>query len=321
MITSASTGLDASLAADVRHYLSQTPRQLPSRALYDTLGSLLFDAICELPWYPLTRAERRLIRTHGDAILRRAGTPTRIVELGPGNGSKLDLLMSTGGSAEAIRRIDLIDVSASALRDAARRLQESRTIEVVTHEARYEDGLRALATSTRGNEPTLVLFLGSNIGNFDPPGATTFLRGIRESLSPRDSLLIGVDLVKPEKDLLLAYDDPLGVTAAFNKNLLVHLNHVLGATFDVTSVDHRAVWNATASRVEMHLVSRHDQRVSIPAAGLSIQLHRGEHIWTESSYKYSEGHFERLLESAGFAPTARWRDDEGKFLLVLAGSA
>jgi L-histidine Nalpha-methyltransferase len=276
---------DTNLAADVRQYLTKTPRQLPSRALYDTLGSALFDAICELPWYPLTRAERRLIQRHRDGIFRCASLPARIVELGPGNGSKLDLLLGdSASSAHHVRRIDLVDVSASALRDAARRLQENRTTHIVTHEARYEDGLRETARAARDDERTLVVFLGSNIGNFDPPGATRFLRCIRESLGVGNSLLIGVDLVKPERELLLAYDDPLGVTAAFNKNLLLHLNATLGASFDVTTFDHEAIWNAEACRVEMHLVSRIDQRVDVPLAGLSFSLRRGERIWTESSY-------------------------------------
>ena len=297
--------------------MSQTPRQLPSRALYDTLGSALFEAICELPWYPLTRAERRLICAHRNAMFRSASLPTRIVELGPGNGSKLDLLLGDG--TMHVQRIDLVDVSASALREAARRLRENRTAQIMTHEARYEDGLSTIARSARDDERAMVLFLGSNIGNFDPPGATAFLRQIRASLAAGDSLLIGADLVKPEHELLLAYDDPLGVTAAFNKNLLLHLNYSLGAAFDVAAFAHRAVWNAEAGRVEMHLVSLKDQRVDIPVSGISMSLRRGETIWTESSYKYSHEGFSELLRSADLSPTAHWIDEEGQFLLVLAG--
>jgi dimethylhistidine N-methyltransferase len=311
-------GLHATLAADVRHYLGQTPRQLPSRALYDTLGSALFDAICELPWYPLTRSERRLIERHRDAVFRHASFPTRIVELGPGNGSKLDLLLGEGHLSHHIRRIDLVDVSASALRDATRRLQENRTVHIVTHEAAYDEGLRAITAHTVDEGRTMVLFLGSNIGNFDPPGATAFLRRIRESLVAGDSLLISADLVKPEPALLLAYDDPLGVTSAFNKNLLLHVNDALGASFDVTAFDHRATWNAQASRVEMHLVSRIDQYVDIPMVGLSVALRTGETIWTESSYKYTPAAFDQLLDGAGLSRRARWLDEDGQFLLVVA---
>ena len=309
---------DATLAADVRYFLSQTPRQLPSRALYDTLGSALFDAICELPWYPLARAERRLIRTQRDSVLRQASLPTRIVELGPGNGSKLDLLLGEG--TMHVRRIDLVDVSAAALREAARRLRENRTAQIVTHEMRYEDGLRSTARSARDDARAMVVFLGSNIGNFDPVGSTTFLKRIRESLGPGDSLLISADLVKPERQLLLAYDDPLGVTAAFNRNLLLHLNRVLGATFDVAAFAHRAVWNSAEGRVEMHLVSLKDQSVDVPEAGVSVSLLRDDVIWTESSYKYSREGFNAMLQSANLFPQAHWLDEEGQFLLVLAAA-
>jgi dimethylhistidine N-methyltransferase len=307
-----------SLAADVRHYLSQSPRQLPSRALYDALGSALFDAICELPWYPLTRAERRLIQMHRDAIFKQAALPSRLVELGPGNGSKLDLLLGEGSASHHVRRIDLIDVSAAALRDAKRRLREDRSATIVTHEARYEDGLARVAGRNVGDERTMVLFLGSNIGNFDPEGAATFLKVIRQALRDGDSVLMGVDLVKPERQLLLAYDDPLGVTAAFNKNLLVHLNRTLNANFAVEGFEHRAVWNGTASRIEMHLVSRHTQRIDVPAAGLSFVLGSGELIWTESSYKYTEATVEGLLQNASLKATTQWLDEDSRFLLVLA---
>ena len=290
---------------------------MPSRALYDALGSALFDAICELPWYPLTRAERRLLHVHRDAIFRSASLPSRIVELGPGNGSKLDLLLGQPTGAEHVRRIDLVDVSASALREAAHRLRDNRSATIATHQTRYEDGLSATRRSAIAGERTLILFLGSNIGNFDPDGAKAFLQRIRQAMDDRDRFLIGVDLVKPEHELLLAYDDPLGVTAAFNRNLLLHVNRTLGANFDVATFDHRAVWNSAASRVEMHLVSRRTQRIDIPESGLSETVRAGESIWTESSYKYTVPDFERLLASAGLAISERWTDEEGRFLLAL----
>ena len=321
MITATSAGAagqPTGLASDVRHYLSQSPRQLPSSALYDTLGSALFDAICELPWYPLTRAERRLLAMHRDEILREARSPGRVVELGGGNGSKLDLLLGDPHHARYVRRIELVDVSASALRDAQRRLTEQRTVTVTLHAMRYEQGLAAIARSPMASERTLAVFLGSNVGNFDPPGAERLLKQMCTSLRSGDALLIGVDLVKPEDVLLRAYDDPLGVTAAFNKNLLVHLNRELGATFDVEAFDHRAVWNPAASRVEMHLVGRSKQRVAIPASGLAVTLEAGESIWTESSYKYREVEFDRILRTAGFTPVRHWVDVTDGFLLALA---
>ena len=314
------TAATKSLAADVRDYLASTPRQLPSRALYDALGSALFDAICELPWYPVTRAERRLIAAHRDAIVECAGHPERLVELGCGNGEKLTLLLGPGHATSwrALRRIDLVDVSASALASAARLIGEDRDLVITTHQHRYEEGL-AIATASRiAGERIGVLFLGSNIGNFDPPGANDFLTTVRQTLQPDDALVIGADLVKPERDLQLAYDDPLGVTAAFNKNLLLRINREMGANFDITAFDHRAVWNAEQSRVEMHLVSREKQHVDIPAAGITLDLRVGEMIWTESSYKYDVKGFDALLRRVGFTPVRHWIDREGQFLLVVA---
>jgi dimethylhistidine N-methyltransferase len=313
----------ASLAEEVRYYLTLTPRQLPSSALYDRLGSALFDAICELPWYPVTRAERRLIASHRVAIFAATGRPTRLVELGGGNGAKLRLLLGEPGdpASRGVGRIDLIDVSPAALASAVRVIGENRVqVRIVTHANRYEDGLAAATSARRADERIAVLFLGSNIGNFDPPAASALLVSIRAALCSGDALILGADLVKPEAALMAAYDDPLGVTAAFNKNLLLHLNAALGADFDLTGFDHRALWNAPASRVEMHLVSRRQQTVTLPRAGLTIELDAEEPIWTESSYKYDVSGVEALLGGAGFAVRERWIDGEGQFLLAAAGA-
>jgi uncharacterized SAM-dependent methyltransferase len=161
------------------------------------------------------------------------------------------------------------------------------------------------------------LFLGSNIGNFDPPGADAFLGNVRAALAAGDTLLIGTDLVKPERDLLLAYDDPLGVTAAFNRNLLVRINRELGADFDIGAFHHRALWNAPESRVEMHLVAASPQRVRIPSSSLEVVFEAGDTIWTESSYKYRPGDVVRMLERAGFRWVERWIDEEDGFALTL----
>jgi len=310
------------LAPDVGHHLMLAPRQLPSRALYDELGSALFEAICWLPWYPVTRAECRLIDAHGAQILDAAGAPARLVELGCGSGDKLNRLLQTasarGHASEFRGRIDLVDVSPAALASAVRVLGEHPGAMLVTHAERYEAGLASAVAARREHDTLCALLLGSNIGNFDPPGADALLEAIRSHLRPLDGLLIGADLVKPERQLLLAYDDPLGVTAAFNKNLLVRLNRELGATFDVDGFGHRAVWNGEASRIEMHLVSRRRQHVEVPDAGLSIDFQDGEMIWTESSYKYTVPSISSALERAGFEPVRRWVDEEGQFLLTLA---
>jgi L-histidine Nalpha-methyltransferase len=310
---------DKDFASDVEYYLALEPRQLPSRYLYDGLGSALFNAICELPWYRITRGEMDLLRTHGRAIFAHSSPAARIVELGPGNGSKLLTLIEAGRGR---RRFDhkplhvhLIDVSARALDEASHALDLLDDVEIEKHQATYESGLMEIArTGTR----TLVLFLGSNIGNFDRPGADEFLRSIRDALEPGDDLLIGADLVKPESELLLAYDDPLGVTAAFNRNLLVRINTELGGNFDVDAFGHRAVWNRGESRVEMHLVSLRRQWVRIPYAHVDVTLKEGDTIWTESSYKYEPGELAVLLKRAGFRPVEHWLAGEERFLLTLA---
>jgi L-histidine N-alpha-methyltransferase len=209
-----------------------------------------------------------------------------------------------------------VDVSASALAISARALSALDTVHIVTHEASYETGL-AEVRRARPSGGTLVLFLGSNIGNFDPPGADAFLHGIRAAVSRGDAFLIGADLVKPERELLLAYDDPLGVTAAFNRNLLVRINRELGGDFDIDAFSHRASWNAAASRVEMHLVSGRRQRVRVPDAQLEFDMSAGETIWTESSYKYEPETIVRMLERAAFRPVEQWIDAGDRFALTL----
>jgi L-histidine N-alpha-methyltransferase len=302
-------------AADVKYYLSLTPRQLPSRYLYDDLGSALFETICRLPWYAITRAEMRLLAAHGDAVFRRLPSLTSIIELGPGNGEKLRMLLQP-----AVRRgpidIHLIDVSASALEIAARTIGSVGDVRVITHQDTYDAGLREATRRRTGR--TLVAFLGSNIGNFDPPGACAFLQNIRARVAIGDGVLLGVDLVKPAEQLLIAYDDPLGVTAAFNRNLLLRLNRELGAAIDLDGFSHRAVWNSKPGRVEMHLVARTDQALRIPRAHVDEHLRAGEAIWTESSYKYIPEQIDDLLESCGFRPTAQWIDRDDGFALTMA---
>jgi dimethylhistidine N-methyltransferase len=311
----------ASLATEVAQLLREQPRRLPAHALYDALGSALFDAICHLPWYPITRAETALLRAHRGAILEAAGREPRIVELGPGNGEKLATLMQES-AARPPRPCDvhLVDVSATALDAATARLRRVPGVSVRTHVARYEQGLREVAALRRESETLLVCFLGSNIGNFDPPEAAALLRDVRTAMRDGDTLLIGADLVKPVEQLQAAYDDPLGVTAAFNCNLLVRLNRELGADFELDRFAHDARWNARAQRMEMHLVSLALQRVHIPGAELDIDFHAGESIWTESSYKYQPLAFADDLRRAGFSPVASWQDDDAHFLLTIAAA-
>jgi L-histidine N-alpha-methyltransferase len=309
--------LDA-FAGDVHYYLQLSPRQLPSRYLYDALGSALFEAICELPWYPITRAERTLLSAHGGEMLSRLAPLSTIVELGPGSGDKLVTLVSSGAPAPRPLSVHLVDVSASALDLATRTVSTLDDVEIVTHQATYESGLADATSRRRRGGRLLALFLGSNIGNFDPPGADAFLRTIRGSLAPGDVLLLGTDLVKPERALLIAYDDPLGVTAAFNRNLLVRVNRELGGNFDLDAFTHRAVWNTDASRVEMHLVSTRRQRVHVPRASAVVELQADETIWTESSYKYEPDQVVAMLARASFGSRGQWIDAAAGFALTLA---
>jgi L-histidine Nalpha-methyltransferase len=305
------------LAADVRRDLQLEQKQLQSKYLYDALGSHLFEAICHLPWYEITRAENRLLERFADGMVEPLAHPMMFVELGCGDGAKLARL------AEAVRRrgnpvvVHLIDISTTALELSARTLSRVPHTSVVGHHADYVDGLRRAAACRPAGGNMCVVFLGSNIGNFDRPAADRFLREVREVLQPGDTLLLGADLVKPQADLLRAYGDPLGVTAAFNKNLLVRINRELGADFELDRFEHRPVWNARRSRVEMHLVSRRAQMVHIPGADLTVLFGPGESIWTESSYKYTPEGIAAMVTDAGFRCYQQWIEAEARFALSL----
>ncbi|HUR34141.1 MAG TPA: L-histidine N(alpha)-methyltransferase [Vicinamibacterales bacterium] len=302
------------VAAEIAEWLTRTPRQLPAHYLYDRLGSVLFEAICHLPWYRIAEREQRLLARQGRTIFSMLGTVSAVVELGPGSGGKLVTLLSARAQRHAT--VHLVDVSAKALEQAERSLSAVPELSVVTHQATYEEGLAAIVRPDPSAGRALVVFLGSNIGNFDPPGAEALLQRMRGSVRRGDALLIGTDLVKPQQELQLAYDDPLGVTAAFNRNLLVRLNRELGADFDVSAFTHRALWNAGASRMEMHLVSGRRQRVRVAAADLEFTIEQGETIWTESSYKYTLSELAPMMARAGFGVIGQWVEES--FGLTLA---
>jgi dimethylhistidine N-methyltransferase len=291
-------------AAEVAQYLHRTPRQLPSKYFYDELGSSLFDAICRLPWYRVTRAESALLARHARDILSPFGAPFGLAELGCGSGEKLATLLEHAGGNRP--HVQLVDISGAALRAATDRVRPLAA-SVLTHQGTYEQGLSKLTAARPVGRAMMILFLGSNIGNFDPGPAHELLRAIRGTLLEGDALLLGSDLVKPERDLLLAYDDPLQVTAAFNRNLLRRINDELGGTFALECFSHRAVWNALDRRVEMHLVSRRPQIVRIAAAGVTVAFDADEWIWTESSYKY---------DAAAVGGAEQWIDEEARFAVT-----
>ncbi len=313
MSTPRSAALTTEFADSVRRGLGSTPKQLDPRYFYDDLGSALFDAICRLPWYAITRTERRMLEAHAQEILQ---DRRRIVELGCGSGEKLVALVAP--VTQAVAGVHLVDVSQAALDATRRRLDLAGVGPVSSHCGPYEDGLRAMRARRADREPVLVLFLGSNIGNFEPARAQRFLCDVRAALRGGDRLLLGTDLVKPEAALLLAYDDPLGVTAAFNLNLLQRINRELGGTFDLRAWRHAAVWNAADSRVEMYLVAERTQSVNIDGADLDMVFAAGDRIWTESSYKYERPQVASMLERAGFIVQQHWTDEDARFCLTMA---
>jgi L-histidine Nalpha-methyltransferase len=307
----------ARFAEDVAASLQMTPRRISPMYLYDGLGSALFEAICQLPWYRITRAEHGLLERHAGDILGAVGESPQLVELGPGSGEKLALLTAAAAADGRALDVHLVDISEAALDLARRTLVRAGGATLTLHHGTYEDGLRRAMARRRPDVPVLVAFLGSNIGNFDPADANALLATIRRTLAPGDALLLGVDLVKPVQSLQLAYDDPLGVTAAFTLNVLRRMNDELGADFNLAEYRHRALWNLQESRVEMHLVSTRRQDVRVPAAGLQFTMEEGESIWTESSYKFTSERIAEIGARAGFEPGRQWVDDDAGFALTL----
>jgi len=307
------------VAAAVRDGLASCPKRLPPWLFYDEAGSELFEQITELPEYYLTRTERSILTADAGAMIARAaaGERVRVTELGAGSAEKTRLLLAAATRRQGPVIYEPVDVSATALMAAQERLErELPDVLVAPQVVDYTESF-ALEVPAPG-ERRLVLYIGSSIGNFEPQDAALLLRRIREVLRPGDALLLGVDLVKSPDALLAAYDDAEGITAAFNRNLLVRLNRELGADFEPDAFAHRAVWNAIDSRMEMYLVSERAQRVNLAALDLNIDFTRGESIHTENSYKYQPGRAEAMLAEAGFAPNMTWTDRRGWFAVCLA---
>jgi dimethylhistidine N-methyltransferase len=305
--------VSAEFAADVRAGLTKTgQRELPSKYLYDEVGSELFEAICLLPEYGLTRADSRLLQKHIDEIIARMPLPTHVAELGSGSGKKTRYILE---ALSKYRRTFYypIEISPAALAACEKELGQLDFVSLVGYEKPYLEGLRAVAARREASEHLCVLFLGSTIGNFDRPAAYDFLRQVHAALQPGDSLLLGTDLEKDVNTQLVAYDDPIGVTAAFNLNLLARINRELGADFKLRDFQHVSLWNAGERRIEMHLQSLRRQRVNIAGAGLRLRMEQGETIWTESSHKYHAEEPSKMAERAGFRQVGQWIDEEWPF--------
>src|SRR5579859_1480127 len=300
-------------AAEVRAGLTKPgQRELPSKYLYDEVGSELFEAICLLPEYGLTRADTRLLQKHAEEIISRMPVPTHVAELGSGSGKKTRLILEALAKRQRTFYYP-IEISPAALAACEKELGQLDFVSLVGYEKPYLEGLRAVAARRESGEQLCVLFLGSTIGNFDRPAADDFLSQVLAILEPGDSLLLGTDLEKDAATQILAYDDPVGVTAAFNLNLLARMNRELGADFSLRNFRHLAIWNSRDRRIEMHLQSQRTQRVRIPGAGLLIRMDEGETIWTESSHKYRPQEPAEMAVRAGFLQVAQWIDEEWPF--------
>ncbi len=298
-------------ALEVRAGLAKKGQKtLPCRYLYDDVGTALFQAIGRLPEYGLTRADERLLRAHAGEIAARLPPPAAVLELGSGTGSKTRCILEAL-SARATFAYYPIDVSRSALEGCRTELGD--VAEVVPVNASYLEGVTRALASRRPRERVLTLFLGSTIGNLERPEMTRFLREVRSRLYPGDALLLGTDLEKTESRMLLAYDDPQGVTAAFNLNLLARINRELGGTFVIRNFGHQARYNRSERRIEMHLRSRCDQEVSIQDAGIAVRFQAGETIWTESSHKFALPEVRTLATRGGFNCVRQWVDREWPF--------
>jgi L-histidine Nalpha-methyltransferase len=297
-------------AEDVRRGLGAAgQKHIPATYLYDAIGSTLFDAITLLPEYGLTRADERLLRKHAPDIAAQLGDNVFVAELGSGSGAKTRALLQALGSRPVAYYP--IDVSRSALERCFGELD--RFAEVRPMQGSYLDGLTRVLVEREPGKRMLLLFLGSTIGNFDKPSAIAFLDRVRHLMSHGDHLLIGADLVKPMSQMLPAYDDPGGVTAAFNLNLLARINRELGANFDLRAFRPEVRWCEQEQRIEMHLRSQYQHAVQIPKAEVEVHFRSGETIWTESSHKFTLDGLAALAATCGFRHEVRWVDEEWPF--------
>jgi L-histidine Nalpha-methyltransferase len=300
-----------SFAEDVRDGLGRSgQKELPSKYLYDEVGSALFEVITKLPEYGLTRAEERILRRYSGAIAERLTSHGIVVELGSGSGRKTRMILEALAHHQSMTYCP-IEISSAALVSCERELDDLPRVSILGFETEYLDGLNRAVARRQPGEGVVVLFLGSSIGNFDRRPGEDFLHKIRQALKPDDALLLGTDLEKPLSDLIPAYDDSLGVTAVFNRNLLARINRELDGDFDLSRFEHVALYNPRDRRIEMHLRSVESQAVSIEGAEFTFQS--DETIWTESCHKYGRYEAVEMAERTGFECADRWVDNEWAF--------
>jgi dimethylhistidine N-methyltransferase len=307
----AAAPVDPKFAQAVTEGLTRKGRKtLPPSWFYDEVGSALFEAITLLPEYGLTRAEGQLLVRAASEIVRASGQPDLIVELGSGTGMKTRFVIAEAAAAAQSGAIEYrpIDISRAALDSCAKTLGGMDRVRIEPIEATYFDGIDVAMAGRKQRQRALLLFLGSTIGNFNRTEAVLFLRRIRKHMQPGDCLLLGADLVKPRARLLSAYNDSIGVTAAFNFNILARINRELEGHFDIARFAHEARYNERLARIEMHLRSRVAQEVRIDAIDVTVTFSAGETIWTESSHKFRAEEIARMGERAGWRPVRQWAD-------------
>jgi len=300
-------------AAAVHEGLTHAPqKELPSMYLYDEVGSALFEVITALPEYGVTRAEERVLNAHAADIVAALPRNVTVAELGSGSGRKTRRILEALCKKRPTEYCP-IEISPTALQLCRRELGDIERISIVGYERDYLAGLAEVSANRKDGEVLLVLFLGSTIGNFARLAATRFLKSIRGMLKPGDSLLLGMDLLKPLDVLIPAYDDPIGVTAAFNLNLLARINRELGGNFELDAFEHVARFNPDVRSVEMHLRAKRPVSAHIRGAQLHITLEAGETIWTESSHKYRAHELGAIADDAGFACEQQWVESDWGF--------
>lgn len=307
----------ATLADDVRAGLRATPKFLPSKYFYDRVGSELFEQITQLPEYYPTRTERAILAARAGEIARLSRAET-LVEIGSGTSEKTRLLLSALRQAGTLRRFVPFDVDPSVLARAGETIaRDFAPIEVEALVGDFEQHTALLPRHPR----RLVAFLGSTIGNLEAGDRARFLQAVSATLADEDAFLMGTDLVRDPDRLRAAYDDPGGVTARFNKNVLAVLNRELGANFDLDDFDHVAEWNAAQGWMEMRLRARRAVTVSVAVLGLDVGFAAGEEIRTEISVKFTPDQVRDELAAAGLSLVHWWTDEAGDFALSLARSA
>lgn len=301
---------------DTRRGLADDPKWLSSLYFYDERGSELFEDICGTPEYYPTRTEAAILEEHGLDMLAEAGDGLLMAELGSGSSIKTRILISELLESQGPSTYVPVDVSGDFLAKVAQDLEaDFDGLTVAPIAAEYHAGLQEIGQKPASRR--LVLFLGSSLGNFEPEEQEGLLRAAHEALAPGDCFLLGTDLIKEGAILDSAYNDAAGYTAAFNKNILTHLNRRLNGSTDVDSFDHVAFWNPDRSRIEMHLEANRDTALQFERAGIDIPVAKGERIHTENSYKFSPERIAELADASGWTPVKTWTDERGWFGLTL----